>query len=79
MANMRSGFVKSPGAWEAALPYEDSDSGETKLWCRGGSWDKPDTIAGPVMGVGMVVARLSSGQILGLASGGVHAPQPEAP
>lgn len=73
MANLRSVFNKSPGAWTAAKPYND---GSGDLFLQNGKWTDPNTTVPPAEGQTLFLARLGPGQVLGIETGGVYAVDP---
>ena len=67
---MRHIFNRTQGAWDIASAYDSS----TDLFLENGKWEDPDTLVEPNSQVPLVVARLNSGQILGLEYGGYFSP-----
>lgn len=76
MASLRHVFFRTPGAWAAGIAAEVESN---NLYLDGATWTNPDSKVTPAVGSALIAARLSSGQILGLANGGVYAAKPAPP
>lgn len=72
---MKNNFYRTPGSWSVGTAYSAES---TDLYLDGARWTNPDSSVRPSVKGALVAARLSNGQIVGLALGGVYAaPAPE--
>lgn len=73
MASLKHIFYRQPAPWGVGAGY---DVETTDLYMDGARYTNPNSLVRPPAGGPVVTARLASGQILGLAQGGVYPARP---